>query len=70
MDIPGAFLNACLDDIVYMRIEGDVADALIEVAPSIYGPTATTITNAKTLLFIRLTRALYGTLKTSMYFWE
>ena len=61
VDIPGAFLNAYLDEIVYMRIEGDVADALIEVAPSIYGPTATTTTSGKTLLFVCFTRALYVT---------
>ena len=69
-DITWAFLNAFLDKIVHMRIGGKVADSLIEILPSVYGPSATTAASGKTLLFVRLTRALYWTLKASMHFWE
>ena len=39
-DIPGAFLNAYLKEVVYMRLEGVLADALVAVDPEMYGPAA------------------------------
>ena len=54
-DIPGAFLNAYLDDLVHMRLEGILADALIQLDPNLYGPAASNTSSGKTLLFVELT---------------
>ena len=35
VDIPGSFLNAFLEEVVHMRLEGVVADALIMLAPEV-----------------------------------
>jgi hypothetical protein len=37
-DIPGAFLNAKLDEFVHMKLVGTLADLLIEAAPDVYKP--------------------------------
>ena len=40
-DIPGAFLRAFLSEDVYMVMKGILADIMIQIAPDVYGPTAT-----------------------------
>ena len=69
-DIPGAFLRAYLDEDVHMMMEGALADLMIKVAPDMYGPTATTNAKGQTVLYVKLTRALYGCLKSALKFWE
>ena len=66
VDIPGAFLNAFLEEVVHMRLEGVVADALIMLAPEVYGPMAARNSAGLTVLYVQLTRALYGCLKSSL----
>ena len=66
VDIPGAFLNAYLEEVVYMRLEGVVADTLIMIAPEVYGPMANKNSAGVTVLYVQLTRALYGCLKSSL----
>ena len=70
IDIPGAFLNAFLDDTVHVKMEGILADALIKIDPVLYGPMATKTSTGKTLIYVRLTRALYGCLKSSLHFFQ
>jgi hypothetical protein len=60
-DIPGAFLNAKLEELVHMVLIGPLADLLIEAVPDVYAPYAT-----KNIL----TRALYGCLKSALQFWK
>ena len=55
VDIPGAFLNAYLEEVVYMRLEGVVADALIMIAPEVYGPMANKNSAGVTVLYVQLT---------------
>ena len=69
-DIPGAFLRAFLDEDVYMVMEGVLADIMIQIAPDVYGPTATKNNKGRTVIYVKLTRALYGCLKSALKFWE
>ena len=68
-DIPQAFLKAYLPDETIMRLEGVLADTMIQIDPEKYGPMATKTSREKTLLFVKLTRALYGNIKASLQFW-
>ena len=52
VDIPGAFLNAFLEEVVHMRLEGVVADALIMLAPEVYGPMAEKNSEGLTVLYV------------------
>jgi hypothetical protein len=69
-DIPGAFLNAKLDEVVHMKLVGALADLLIEAAPDVYRPYAHKDGRGQTLLYVLLTRALYGCMKAALQFWK
>jgi hypothetical protein len=68
-DIPGAFMQADMDEIIYMRLEGTMADLLIKLDPDTYQRHARKI-NGKTVLYVRLIKALYGTLRAALLFWR
>lgn len=69
-DIPGAFLNAYLDEVVHMQLEGVLAEALTAVAPDIYGPMVVKNKEGVPVIYVRLTRALYGCLKSSLQWYK
>ena len=56
-DVPGAFLNAELPDLVYMTLVGPMADILIEIAPAVYEPYASKNKKGETVLVVILTKA-------------
>ena len=67
-NIPGAFLNPKFadGDIVHMRLEGAIADAMVETAPEIYGPYLYRDKNEKSVLIVQSPKVLYGCIKSSM----
>jgi hypothetical protein len=67
-DIPGAFLNARLEELVHMVLVGPLADLLIEAVPGVSDAYATTNSKGQTVLYVILTRALYGCLKSALQF--
>ena len=36
VDIPGAFMQADMDDVVHMRLEGKMAELLVKIDPKMY----------------------------------
>jgi len=68
-DIPGAFLHSTLPDVVHMKVCGDLARLLIYVDPGIYTEYIE-IENGKEVIYLLLTRALYGCLKSALQFWK
>ncbi len=69
VDIPGAFMHADMDDEVYMRLEGKMAELLVQLDPERYSPHIV-IENGKKVLYVRLRKALYGTLTAALLFWK
>ena len=69
VDIPGAFLHADMDGIVHLRIDGAMADLLISLDPEKYTKYVE-LRNGKKVIFLLLKKALYGTLKASLLFWQ
>ena len=69
VDVPGAFMQADMDDTVYMKLEGTMAQLLMQIAPDVYSKFSRII-NGKTVLYVQLKKALYGTLKAALLFWK
>ena len=47
-------------NIVHMRLEGVMADAMVEISPEVYGPYFHRDKDGKSVLVVQLTKALYG----------
>ena len=69
VDIPGAFLQADMDPGVYMRIEGAMAELLMEIDYDMYHPHMV-MEKGKPVIYVELLKALYGTLRAARLFWE
>jgi hypothetical protein len=69
-DIPGAFLNAKLDKLVHIVLVGKLAELLIAAVPGVDEKYATTNHKGQTMIYVILTRALYGCLKLTPQFWK
>ena len=69
VDIPGAFMQADMDQGVYMRIDGAMADLLMEIDYDMYHPHMVK-EKGKPVIYVELLKALYGTLRAARLFWE
>ena len=69
VDVPGAFLQADMEDTVHMRIDGTMAELLIRLDPTKYNQFVEII-NGKKVLYLLLKKALYGTMKAALLFWK
>ena len=69
VDIPGAFMQADMDPGVYMRIDGAMAELLMEIDYDIYQPHMVK-EKGKPVIYVELLKALYGTLRAARLFWE
>jgi hypothetical protein len=67
VDIPGAFMQVGMDDLVYMKIEGTMADMLCKIDPAKYEHCCTEERGRK-IVYLQLKKALYGTLKATLLF--
>jgi hypothetical protein len=68
-DIPGAFMHADMDELIHMQIEGPMAKLLINIDPKLYEPYLI-IERGKPVIYVKLVKALYGTLQASLLFWR
>lgn len=66
LDIPGSFMQADIDELIHVKLEGEIADLLIKVDPS-YGQFAI-IENGKKVIYAELEKALYGTIQAALLF--
>ena len=69
IDIPGAFMQVDMDEIVHMRLEGKMAELLVRIDPSKY-EKYTVYENGKPVIYVILKKALYGTLRAALLFWR
>jgi hypothetical protein len=68
-DIPGAFMQADMDEILHMKLEGLLAKLLTRVDPELY-EKYTMIEKGKPVMYVQLMKALYGTLQAALLFWQ
>lgn len=70
IDIPGAFMQAKMDEVIHMRLEGIMVELLLKLSHDTYAPFVTTNAQGKKVLYIRLMKALYETLRAALLFWQ
>ena len=69
VDIPGAFLQADMDEDVWIKFEGPMVDVLLEIVPERYGPCVIHY-KGKKFLYAKAMKAIYGTLRAALLFYE
>ena len=69
VDLPGAFMQADMEDTVHMKLEGKMAELLVRCDPKLYRKYIQ-MENGKEVLYVQLEKALYGTLKAALLFWR
>jgi hypothetical protein len=69
VDIPGAFVQADMDEVVHVKFEGEMAEMLVKLDPK---PCRKCVKdeNGKTVVHVELLKALHGTLKAALLFWK
>jgi len=68
-DIPGAFMQADMDEVLYMKLEGPLAKLLTKVDQKKYKKFVE-YEKGKPVMYVRLKKVLYGTLEASLLFWQ
>jgi len=69
-DIPGAFLHADMEDDVHMLLEGTIAELIVKLDPTLYRKYIWENKQGKPMLYVKLRKALYGTLQAALLFWR
>jgi hypothetical protein len=68
-DIPGMFMQVDVDEVVHIRLEGPLAEQLAKVDPKLYNEYLVT-EKGRSVMYVQLQKALYGTLSASLLFWK
>jgi hypothetical protein len=68
-DIPGAFMQADMDEVVHIHIEGTMAKILLEIDKKHYEPFVK-MHGRKKVIYVQLLKALYGTMQAALLFWR
>ena len=68
-DIPGAFMQADIIEIIHVKLEGPLAMFLTRVDSMKYSKFITT-KNGKEVIYVWLAKALYGMLQAAYLFWK
>jgi hypothetical protein len=69
IDVPGAFMQADMDELVHERFTGKLVDLLLEIDRNMYGPCVVK-EGKETVVYVELLKALYGTIRAARLFWE
>jgi hypothetical protein len=69
LDVPGAFMQANMDELVHVRFTGKMVDQLLEIDPQMYGPCVV-MEGKEKVMYVELLKALYGTVHVVRLFWE
>ena len=65
IDIPGAFMQADMEGIVHMKLEGKMAELMVQIDPKLYRKYVQ-IEKGREVLYVELKKALYGTLTAAL----
>ena len=67
-DIPGAFMQSEMDELVHMKLEGEIALLIIRLDPTYI--QFLSYHRGKPVIYTELNKALYGTLQAALLFWR
>ena len=68
-DIPGAFTQADIDELVIVKFDTELASLLESVDPQTYSKFKV-VERGKNVIYVELKKALYGTLQAALLFWK
>jgi hypothetical protein len=68
-NIPGAFMQSDMTGKVVMKLEGVMAEVILKIDQTKYKKHVTK-ENGKDVIYVILTKALYGTLQAALLFWQ
>ena len=68
-DVPGAFLHSDMIELVYVVVDGVLVDMLIQSNPK-YKKFVHTTRDGKRVVYLKLRKALYGTVTAARLFFE
>jgi len=69
-DIPGTFLHADMEQDIHMLLEGTIAELVVKLDPKLYRKIIWKNKHDKPMLYVKLKKALYGTLQAALLFWR
>jgi len=68
-DLPGAFMQADMDELVHVRLVGKMVEMLLEIDRELYGPYVV-YEKGEPVIYVELLKALYGTVRAAWLFYE
>ena len=68
VDIPGAFMQADIDELINVKLEGELVDLIIRLDPTYADFVCHE--KGKRVIYTELEKALYGTLQAALLFWK
>ena len=69
LDVPGAFMQADIDELVHVRFTGEMVNTLLHMDYDMYKDYVVTERGEK-VMYMELLKALYSTLHAACLFWE
>ena len=70
IDIPDAFMQSDMEgEVTHMKLEGEMVSILERLNPKFYSKYKRT-ENGKSVLYVKLSKAFYGTLQAASLFWK
>ena len=68
LDVPGAFMQVDMDELIHVRFHGEMVDKLLKIDHELYSSYVTEEQGEK-VMYVELLKALYGTLRAARLFW-
>ena len=69
LDVPGAFMQAEIDEMVHVRFTGAMVTLLLEIDYEMYKDYVI-VEKGERVMYMELLKALYGTLRAACLFWQ
>ena len=70
IDVGNAFIQADNDERILMLLRGKVAELMVRVNPTLYRPYISYSKKGIPMLYVRLSKALYGMLRAALLFYK
>ena len=68
LDVPSAFMQVDMDELIHMCFHGEMVDKLLEIDHDLHSSYVTEEQGEK-VMYVELLKALYGTLRAAWLFW-
>ena len=69
LDVPGAFMQADIDELVHVRFTGEMVNMLLQIDKEMYSEYVM-MEKGEQVMYMELLKALNGTLRTARLFWQ